>query len=100
MQDRSQVEGEKDKKNTGEEMQGMNTTGQAKIEQRKQKQLSRNRKKKDRQNTSNKRILKSKEKEGKKERNKKKLLIPQYTDSQPQKGYKNQQIKTRIEKQN
>ena len=33
MQDRGQIEEEKDKKNTGDEMQGMNTTGQAKIEQ-------------------------------------------------------------------
>ena len=30
MQDRDKIKGEKDTKNTGEEMQGRNTTGQAK----------------------------------------------------------------------
>ena len=33
MQDRDKIEEEKDTKNTGEEMQGRNATGQAKTEQ-------------------------------------------------------------------
>ena len=105
MQDRDKMEEEKDTKNTGEEMQGRNTTGQAKTEQTEEAETTEQEQK---EKGTAEHIVnnqqKNTEKQGKSweegEEQEKITDTSKNTEPQPHQEYKNQQAKTRIENQN
>ena len=105
MQDRDKIEEEKDTNNTGEKMQGRNTTGQEKTEQTEEAETT---KKEQKEKGTAEHIVnnqqKNTEKQGKSreegEKQEKTTDVSKYTEPQPQQEYKNQQTKTRIKNQN